>query len=44
MVAKMIQRKFLTNLGVLMEVIIFVLLVIMRWMWKMVVEVTEAVL
>ena len=43
-VVGMVQREVLTNLWVLMEVGILVLLMIRAWMWRMVVGVAERVL
>ena len=44
MVVGMVGGEVLTNLGVLMEVVILVLLMVRGWMWQMVVGVTEGVL
>ena len=43
-VVGMVGRKVLTNLGVLMEVGILVLLMVREWIWEMVVRVMEGVL
>ena len=44
MVVRMVGRKVLTNLGVLMEVLILVLLMVRGWTLEMVVGVTERLL
>ena len=44
MVVRMVGREVLTNLGVLVEVVVLVLLMIKGWPWEMVVGVTGRVL